>query len=35
MESLLQYNIVSNIIDMVAVLLVTFILQFGIGGANP
>lgn len=35
MESLLQYNIISNIIDVVTVLLVTFMLQFRIGGADP
>jgi len=34
MELLLQY-IISNIIDMVAVLLVTFMLQFHIGRADP
>jgi hypothetical protein len=35
MELLLQYNIISNIIDMVAVLLITFMLKFRIGHAHP
>ena len=35
MESLLQYNIISNITDMAALLLVTLILRFHIGGADP
>jgi hypothetical protein len=35
MESLLQYIIISNIIDMVTVLLVMFMLQFRVGGADP
>jgi len=35
MESLLQYNIIHNIIHMVTVLLITFMLHFCIGGADP